>query len=85
MDEFQFLENMDFYQKRFENLQYNLIRDMNRYIAQHPVHNSVYMNRIKHYSCNITITSLWIELLKDFNSDKFNNIFKISNSLNIYN
>lgn len=78
MTEFQFLENMAFYQRRFERLYFTIIRELNSYIRQNPVHDPAFYRMIERYSSLITLTCAWINLLKAFNSDKYTNIFKIT-------
>ena len=58
---------------------------MNLYNAKNPVHDRTYMNKIQNFSCNITITSLWIKLLKDFNTDKYNNMLRFLNHSGFFN
>ena len=82
MTEFQFLENLEFYQRRFEKLHQKIVRDMSLYIRKNPVYDSVFFKTILNYSINITLTAAWIKLLKDFNSDKYNNILRFSPDFN---
>ena len=82
MTEFQFLENLEFYQRRFEKLHHKIIRDMNLYIRKNPVYDSTFFNTVLKYSLNITLTASWIKLLKDFNSDKYTNILRFSPDFN---
>ena len=82
MTEFQFLENLEFYQRRFEKLHQKIVRDMSLYIRKNPVYDSVFFKTILSYSVNITLTAAWIKLLKDFNSDKYNNILRFSPDFN---
>ena len=78
MTKFQFLENMAFYQRRFEQLYFTIIRDMNYYIRQNPVHDRVFYRKIERYSSLITLTADRINVLKSFNSDKYNNLKQIT-------
>lgn len=78
MTEFQFLEDLESYQKSFEKLNYIFIRDMHKYIRKSKVYDSTFFKTILNYSVNITLTASWIKLLKDFNSDKCNNILCLS-------
>jgi len=82
MTEFQFFENFEFYQHRFEQLHRTIIRDMNRYIWDHRVCDREFFNTVLNYSVNITLTAFWIKLLKDFNSDKYTNILGFSPDFN---
>ena len=68
MTEFQFIENMAFYQRRFEKLHFKLICEMNYYIRSNPVHNRYWLHKIQLYTDYITLTSEWITILKNFNS-----------------
>ena len=82
MTEFQFLDNMAFYQRRFERLHFTIIRDMKRYVAQNPIHDSAFIKKIEGFSYDITLTGQWIKLLKDFNADKYNSMNSLSNEFN---
>jgi len=82
MTEFQFLENLEFYQRRFEQLHQKIVRDMSLYIRKNPVYDSTFFKTILNFSANITLTAAWIKLLKDFNSDKYNNILRFSPDFN---
>ena len=82
MTEFQFLENLEFYQRRFEKHHHRFIRDLNLYIRMNRIHDSVFYNTVLNYSVNITLTASWIKLLNDFNSDKYTNILRFSTDFN---
>ena len=82
MNEFQFLEELEASQKNFEKLNYIFIRDMHKYIRKSTVYDSTFFKTILNYSVNITLTAEWIKLLKDFNSDKYNNILRFSPDFN---
>ena len=82
MTEFQFLEELEASQKSFEKLNYIFIRDMHKYIRKSTVYDSIFFKTILNYSVNITLTAAWIKLLKDFNSDKYNNILRFSPDFN---
>ena len=82
MTEFQFLEDLETSQKNFEKLNYIFIRDMHKYIRKSTVYDSTFFKTILNYSVNITLTAEWIKLLKDFNSDKYNNILRFSPDFN---
>ena len=69
MTEFQFIENMAFFQRRFEKLHFRLIYEMNDYIRSNPAHNSLWLKRMEFYSNYITLTAQWNLVLKNFNSD----------------
>jgi len=68
MTEHQFLENLSFYQRRFERLHRAIIKDMKRYLSKNPVCDSTFYKTVANFSSNITLTAHWIKLLKDFNS-----------------
>jgi len=82
MTEFQFFEELEAYQKSFEKLNYILIREMHKYIRKSTVYDSIFFKTILKYSVNITLTAAWIKLLKDFNSDKYTNILRLSPDFN---
>ena len=82
MTEFQFLENLEFYQRRFEKYHHQFIRDLNLYIRNNRVHDGVFYNTVLNYSLNITLSASWIKLLKNFNSDKYTNILRFSTDFN---
>jgi len=82
MTDFQFLEELEASQKSFEKLNYIFIRDMHKYIRKSTVYDSIFFKTILNYSVNITLTAAWIKLLKDFNSDKYNNILRFSPDFN---
>ena len=67
MNEFQFREDIHFYQRRFEQLRFRLIRDLNYYLRTNPAFNRAALRKIENYSTLITLTGCWIKLLKDFN------------------
>ena len=82
MTEFEFLEKLEASQKSFEKLNYIFIRDMHKYIRKSTVYDRIFFKTILNYSVNITLTAAWIKLLKDFNSDKYNNILRFSPDFN---
>ena len=82
MTEFQFHEDLEASQKSFEKLNYIFIRDMHKYIRKSKVYDSTFFKTVLNYSVNITLTAAWIKLLKDFNSDKYNNILRFSPDFN---
>ena len=81
MTEFEFLEELEAYQKNFEKLNY-IFREMHKYIRKSTVYDSIFFKTILNYSVNITLTAEWIKLLNDFNSDKYNNILRFSPDFN---
>ncbi len=82
MTEVQFLQNLEFYQRQFEKLHRSLVNEMNLYMRQTRFYDSSYYRKILNYSVYITLTGAWIKLLKDFNSDKYNNILRFSIDFN---
>jgi len=82
MTEFEFLEELEAFQKSFEKLNYIFIRDMHKYIRKSTVYDSTFFKTIINFSANITLTAAWIKLLKDFNSDKYTNILRFSPDFN---
>jgi len=78
MTEFEFLEELKASQKNFEKLNYIFVRDLHKYIRKSTVFDSTFFKTIQNFSANITLTAEWIKLLKDFNSDKYNNIIHFS-------
>ena len=55
---------------------------MHKYIRKSTVYDSTFFKTIINFSANITLTAAWIKLLKDFNSDKYNNILRFSPDFN---
>jgi len=82
MTEFEFIKELEAYLKSFEKLNYIFIRDMHKYIRKSTVYDSTFFKTIINFSANITLTAAWIKLLKDFNSDKYNNILRFSPDFN---
>jgi len=82
MTESEFLEELEASQKSFEKLNYIFIRDLHKYIRKSTVYDRIFFKTILNYSVNITLTAEWIKLLKDFNSDKYNNILRFSPDFN---
>jgi len=82
MTESEFLEELEVSQKSFEKLNYIFIRDMHKYIRKSTVYDSTFFKTILNYSVNITLTAAWIKLLKNYNSDKYNNILRLSPDFN---
>jgi len=82
MTEFEFIKELEGYQKSFEKLNYIFVRDMHKYIRKSTVYDSAFFKTIINFSANITLTAAWIKLLKDFNSDKCNNIIHRSPNFN---
>ena len=85
MTENQFLEDMSFYQRRFERLHRAIIKDMKQYINKNPAYDSAFYKTIESFSANITITGEWVKLLRDFNSNKYNNMLRLPNEFNTNN
>jgi len=82
MTEFEFIKELEAYLKNFEKLNYIFIRDMHKYIRKSTVYDSTFFKTIINFSANITLTAACIKLLKDFNSDKYNNILRFSPDFN---
>ena len=82
MNEFEFLEELEAYQKSFEKFNYLFVRDMHKFIRKSTVYDSTFFKTILNYSVDITLTAAWIKLLKNFNSDKYNNILRFSPDFN---
>ena len=85
MTENQFLDDMSFYQRRFERLHRAIIKDMKQYISKNPAYDSTFYKTIESFSANITITGEWVKLLRRFNSKKYANMLWYPNEFNIYN
>jgi len=79
MTENQFLEEMSFYQRRFERLHRAIIKDMKQFIHKHPAYDSSFYKTVEGFSANITITGEWVKLLRSFNSNKYAHILRFSN------
>ena len=56
MTENQFLEEMSFYQRRFERLHRAIIKDMKQYINKNPAYDSTFYKTVENISANITLT-----------------------------
>lgn len=82
MTEFEFLEELKASQKNFEKLNYIFVRDLHKYIRKSTVFDSTFFKTIQNFSANIILTAEWIKLLKNFNSDKYNNILRFSPDFN---
>ena len=85
MTENQFLEELSFYQRRFERLHRAIIKDMKQYIHKNPAYDSTFYKTVESFSANITITGEWVELLRVFNSNKYNNMLRLPNEFNTNN
>ena len=79
MTENQFLEEMSFYQRRFERLHRSIIKDMKQYIYKNPAYDSSFYKTVENFSANITLTGEWVRLLRSSNSNKCANILRFSN------
>ena len=78
MTEHQFLDSMSHSQRRFESLRIGLIRKMNDYTFTTKVRDSAYYKTIDNYAMNISLVAEMIWMLNNFNSDKYNNLAKIT-------
>ena len=85
MTENQFLEEMSFYQRRFERLHRAIIKDMKQYINKYPAYDSAFYNTIEGLSADITITGEWVKLLRSYNSNKNKYFLRFPNEFNINN
>jgi len=85
MKENQFLEEMSFYQRRFERLHRAIIKDMKQYINKNPSFDSAFYKTIEGFSSDITITGEWVKLLRSYNSNKYKLFLRFSNEFNINN
>ena len=85
MTENQFLEDLSFYQRRFERLHRFIIKDMKLYINKNPDYDSTFYKTVESYSANITITGEWVKLLRSFNSNKYTHFLRLSNEFNTNN
>ena len=78
MTEHQFLDSMSHSQRRFEYLRISLIRKMNDYTFTTKVRDSTYYKTIDNYAMNIALVAQTIWILNNFNSDRYNNLAKIT-------
>jgi len=85
MTENQFLEEMSFYQRRFERLHRAIIQDMKVFINKNPAYDSSFYKTIEGFSADITITGEWAMLLRRFNSNKNKHFLRFLNEFNINN
>ena len=85
MTENQFLEEISFYQCRFERLHRAIIKDMKQYIHKNPAYDSTFYKTVEGFSANITITGEWIKLLRSYNSNKCKHFFQFPKEFNINN
>ncbi len=79
MTENQFLEELSFYQRRFERLHRAIIKDMKQYIHKNPAYDSTFYKTVEGYSANITITGEWVKLLRSYSSNKYKNFLRFPN------
>ena len=82
MTENQFLEEMSFYQRRFERLHRAIIKDMKQYINKNPAYDGTFYKTVENFSANITITGEWVKLLRSYNSKKYTPILRFTNNYN---
>jgi len=85
MTENQFLEEMSFYQRRFERLHRAIIKDMKQYINKNPAFDSAFYKTIEGLSSDITLTGEWVKLLRSCNSNKHAHLSRFPNEFNINN
>ena len=82
MTENQFLEDLSFYQRRFERLHRAIIKDMKQYIHKNPAYDSTFYKTVEGFSASITITGEWVKLLRRYNSNKYTPILQFTNNYN---
>ena len=82
MTENQFLEEMSFYQRRFERLHRAIIKDMKLYIHKNPAYDSTFYKTVESFSANITLTGEWVRLLRSYNSNKYTPLLRLTNNYN---
>ena len=85
MTENQFLEELSFYQRRFERLHRAIIKDMKVFINKNPAYDSIFYKTVEGFSANITITGEWVKLLRSYNSNKYANRLRFPNEFNTNN
>ena len=85
MTENQFLEEMSFYQCRFERLHRAIIKDMKLYIHKNPAYDSTFYKTVEGFSANITITGEWVKLLRSYNSNRYKHFLRFPNEFNTNN
>jgi hypothetical protein len=85
MTENQFLEEMSFYQRRFERLHRAIIKNMKQYINKNPAYDSTFYKTIEGFSSDITITGEWVKLLRSYNSNKYKLFLRFPTELHINN
>ena len=85
MTENQFLEEISFYQRRFERLHRAIIKDMKQYIHKNPAYDSTFYKTVESFSANITTTGEWVKLLRSYNSNKHKHFLLFPNEFNINN
>ena len=83
MTENQFLEEISFYQRRFERLHRAIIKDMKQHITKNTAYDSTFYKTVESYSANITITGEWVKLLRSYNSNKYAHFLRFPNEFNI--
>jgi len=82
MTENQFLEDISFYQRRFERLHRAIIKEMKQYISKNQAYESTFYKTVESFSANITLTGEWVKLLRSYNSNKCANRLRFSNEFN---
>ena len=82
MTENQFLEDLSFYQRRFERLHRAIIKDMKQYIHKNPAYDSTFYKTVEGFSASITITVEWVKLLRRYNSNKYTPLLRFTNNYN---
>jgi len=85
MTENQFLEDISFYQRRFERLHRAIIKEMKQYISKNPAYDSAFYKTIEGFSSDITITGEWVKLLRSYNSNKNKHFLRFPTEFNINN
>ena len=85
MTENQFLEEMSFYQRRFERQHRAIIKNMKLYITKNQAYDSTFYNTVEGFSASITITGEWVKLLRRFNLNKYDHFLRLSNEFNTNN
>jgi len=85
MTENQFLEDISFYQRRFERLHRAIIKDMKKYINNNLAYDSTFYKTVEGLSADITITGEWVKLLRGFSSNKYVNMLRLNKEINTHN
>jgi len=85
MTENQFLEDISFYQRRFERLHRAIIKEMKQYISKNPAYDSAFYKTVESISASITITGEWAMLLRRYNANKCKHFLRFPNEFNTNN